>query len=87
MYMCVCVYIYIYRLLYAIEDDYERERHIVEYNEIMKNAGIPPTSTAMFNSICYELVSELADRCQVYSLYWYKSAHTDAEVCVQKYTY
>lgn len=49
------------RLLYAIEDDYERERHIVQFNEIMKNAGIPPTSTAMFNSICYELVSELAD--------------------------
>ncbi|EKX36637.1 hypothetical protein GUITHDRAFT_145594 [Guillardia theta CCMP2712] len=24
-------------------------------------AGIPPTSTSMFNSICYELVAELAD--------------------------
>jgi hypothetical protein len=27
----------------------------------MKVAGIPPTSTSMFNNICYELVAELAD--------------------------
>uniref|UniRef100_A0A7S1EDU6 MYCBP-associated protein n=1 Tax=Hemiselmis andersenii TaxID=464988 RepID=A0A7S1EDU6_HEMAN len=49
------------RLIYAIEDDGERERHIIQFNETMKVAGIPPTSTSMFNSICYELVAELAD--------------------------
>ena len=63
------------RLLYAIDDDYERERHIVQFNEIMKNAGIPPTSTAMFNSICYELVSELADAVALVDNYSYTYLH------------
>ena len=48
-------------LIGHIDDDGERERHIIQFNEIMKVAGIPPTSTSMFNSICYELVAELAD--------------------------
>ncbi|EKX34919.1 hypothetical protein GUITHDRAFT_166109, partial [Guillardia theta CCMP2712] len=32
------------RLLYAIEDDYERERHIVQFNDIMKGLHSPRAS-------------------------------------------
>ena len=37
------------RLIEAIEDDAERERHAMQFNRIMQAAGVPPTSTSMFN--------------------------------------
>ena len=49
-------------LLYSIDDSCQRERYLeIAFNSIRKHAGIPPTSTATFHSLCYTLVSELAE--------------------------